>query len=150
MINYQTIKEERTAYGVIAVCYGDGIKQAFKELGVDYIIDGGQTMNPPTEEFVKAVEAVNADNVIILPNNSNVILTAEQTLELCDKDKVNIRVLKTKSIGQGYASMMVFDTNQELDDNLEAMSEVVSEIKTGELTYAVRDTEVDGIKIKKR
>ena len=61
-------------------------------------------MNPPTEEFVKAVEAVNADNVIILPNNSNVILTAEQTLELCDKDKVNIRVLKTKSIGQGYAS----------------------------------------------
>lgn len=149
VINYQPIKEERTAYGVIAVCYGDGIKQAFKELGVDYIIDGGQTMNPPTEEFVKAVEAVNADNVIILPNNSNVILTAEQTLELCDKDKVNIRVLKTKSIGQGYASMMVFDTNQELDDNLEAMSEVVSEIKTGELTYAVRDTEVDGIKIKK-
>ena len=149
VVNYQQVKEERSTYGVIAVCYGDGIKQAFKELGVDYIIDGGQTMNPPTEEFLKAVEAVNADNVIILPNNSNVILTAEQTLQLCDNDAITIRVLKTKSIGQGYASMMVFDTNQELDDNIEAMSEVVSAIKTGELTYAVRDTEVDGIKINK-
>lgn len=143
---FQPVKKEKTTYGVIAVCFGDGIKQAFKELGVDYIIDGGQTMNPPTEEFVKAVEAVNAENVIILPNNSNVILSAEQTVNLCEG--VNVRVLKTKSIGQGYASLMVFDSTRELDDNLESMSEIISNMKTAELTYAVRDTEMNGVKIK--
>ncbi|CCV65543.1 Dak phosphatase family protein [Paracholeplasma brassicae] len=145
-LDFQPVKKEKTTYGVIAVCFGDGIKQAFKELGVDYIIDGGQTMNPPTEEFVKAVEAVNAENVIILPNNSNVILSAEQTVNLCEG--TNVRVLKTKSIGQGYASLMVFDSTRELDDNLESMSEIISNMKTAELTYAVRDTEMNGVKIK--
>lgn len=144
---FQTVKEERSKYGIIAVCFGDGIKQAFKELGVDYIIDGGQTMNPPTEEFINAVKAVNAENIIILPNNSNVILSAEQTLALCEDQ--NIRVLKTKSIGQGYASLMVFDNTQELDDNVEAMSEIVANMTTGELTYSVRDTEMNGVKIAK-
>jgi DAK2 domain fusion protein YloV len=146
-VNYQPIKEERSKYGIISVCFGEGIKQAFRELGVDYIIDGGQTMNPPTEEFIKAVKAVNAENVIILPNNSNVILSAEQTLTLCEDQ--NIRVLKTKSIGQGYASLMVFDNTQEIDDNLESMSEIVANMTTGELTYAVRDTEMNGVAIKK-
>ena len=146
-IDYQPVNGERQNYAVIAVCFGDGIKQAFKELGVDYIIDGGQTMNPPTEDFIKAVEAVNADNIIILPNNGNVILTAEQTLDLVEDS--TIRVLKTKTIGQGYAAMMVYDTNNDIDDNIETMSDVVSEIKTGELTYSIRDTEVDGVKIRK-
>lgn len=146
-VNFQAVKEERSKYGIISVCFGDGIKQAFKELGVDYIIDGGQTMNPPTEEFIKAVKAVNAENVIILPNNSNVILSAEQTLALCEDQ--NIRVLKTKSIGQGYASLMVFDNTQEMDDNVEAMSEIVANMTTGELTYSVRDTEMNGVKIAK-
>jgi hypothetical protein len=145
--NFQAVKETRSKYGVISVCFGDGIKQAFKELGVDYIIDGGQTMNPPTEEFIKAVKAVNAENVIILPNNSNVILSAEQTLALCEDQ--NIRVLKTKSIGQGYASLMVFDNTQEMDDNVEAMSEIIANMTTGELTYSVRDTEMNGVKIAK-
>ncbi len=145
--NFQAVKETRSKYGIISVCFGDGIKQAFKELGVDYIIDGGQTMNPPTEEFIKAVKAVNAENVIILPNNSNVILSAEQTLALCEDQ--NIRVLKTKSIGQGYASLMVFDNTQEMDDNVEAMSEIIANMTTGELTYSVRDTEMNGVKIAK-
>ncbi len=145
--NYQAVKEVRSKYGIISVCFGDGIKQAFNELGVDYIIDGGQTMNPPTEEFIKAVKAVNAENVIILPNNSNVILSAEQTLALCEDQ--NIRVLKTKSIGQGYASLMVFDNTQEVDDNVEAMSEIIANMTTGELTYSVRDTEMNGVKIAK-
>ena len=145
--NFQAVKEVRSKYGIISVCFGDGIKQAFKELGVDYIIDGGQTMNPPTEEFIKAVKAVNAENVIILPNNSNVILSAEQTLALCEDQ--NIRVLKTKSIGQGYASLMVFDNTQEVDDNVEAMSEIIANMVTGELTYSVRDTEMNGVKIAK-
>lgn len=145
--NFQAVKETRSKYGIISVCFGDGIKQAFKELGVDYIIDGGQTMNPPTEEFIKAVKSVNAENVIILPNNSNVILSAEQTLALCEDQ--NIRVLKTKSIGQGYASLMVFDNTQEMDDNVEAMSEIIANMTTGELTYSVRDTEMNGVKIAK-
>ena len=145
--NFQAVKETRSKYGIISVCFGDGIKQAFKELGVDYIIDGGQTMNPPTEEFIKAVKAVNAENVIILPNNSNVILSAEQTLALCEDQ--NIRVVKTKSIGQGYASLMVFDNTQEMDDNVEAMSEIIANMTTGELTYSVRDTEMNGVKIAK-
>ncbi len=145
-VDYQPINDVRKEFGVISVCFGDGIKQAFKELGVDYVIDGGQTMNPPTDEFIKVIDAVNADNVVILPNNSNVILTAEQTLELVEG--VNIRVLKTKSIAQGYAAMMVFDTSQSLDDNAEAMSEVMNEIKTGELTYSIRDTKINGLEIK--
>ena len=125
-IDYQPINEVRKEFAVISVCFGEGIKQAFSELGVDYIIDGGQTMNPPTEEFIKAIEAVNAENVIILPNNSNVILTAEQTLDICEN--ANVRVLKTKSIAQGYAALMVFDTNQSLDDVL-TMSDVMNKLK---------------------
>ncbi len=145
--DFQIVNEVRQEFAVIAVAFGGGIKQAFKELGVSYIIDGGQTMNPPTEDFVKAVKAVNANNVIILPNNSNVILTAEQTLDICKN--TNVRVLKTKSIAQGYAAMMVFDDGQDLDLNVEAMSDVIDSIKTGELTYSIRDTEVNGLKIKK-
>ena len=104
-------------------------------------------MIPPTEDFVKAIKAVNADNVIILPNNKNIILTAEQTLDICEN--TNIRVLQTKSIAQGYAAMMVFDNNNSLDDNVEAMCEVSDSVKMGELTYSIRDTELNGVKIKK-
>ena len=94
--------QEKKKFALVAVCFGDGIKQTFTDLGVDYIIDGGQTMNPSTEEFVKAVKACNAENIIIIPNNGNVILSAEQSTKLCDD--VNIRVLKAKTIAQGYAS----------------------------------------------
>ncbi|NLN50275.1 MAG: DAK2 domain-containing protein [Acholeplasmataceae bacterium] len=144
---FQSVNYTRQKFSVIAVASGVGIKHAFKELGVDYIVDGGQTMNPPTEDFVKAIKAVNADNVIILPNNKNIILTAEQTLDICEN--TNIRVLQTKSIAQGYAAMMVFDNNNSLDDNVEAMCEVSDSVKMGELTYSIRDTELNGVKIKK-
>lgn len=137
---------EHKKYALVAVCFGDGIKNTFKELGVDYIIDGGQTMNPPTEEFVKAVHALNADNIIIIPNNSNVILSAEQAVKLCDN--VNIAVLKAKTVAQGYASVMAFDPEVEIDANVETMTEVIKSTKSGEVTYAVRDTEIKGVKIK--
>lgn len=132
-------------YGIIAVCFGEGIKNTFKELGVDYIIDGGQTMNPPTEEFVKAVKAVNADNIIIIPNNSNVILSAEQTTKICNDQK--IAVLKAKTVAQGYASLMVFDSNADLETNVEEMTATINKTNSGEITYAVRDTEIKGVKI---
>ena len=140
------VSKEKSRYAIIAVASGEGIKGAFTELGVDYIIDGGQTMNPSAEEFVKAVESLNADEIIIIPNNSNIILTAEQTIDLMP-ERV-IRVLKTKTIAQGYASLMVFDPTRELDDNIEEMTDAVSEVQSGEVTYAVRDTTVNGVDIK--
>ena len=140
------VAKPKAKFGIIAVASGAGIHDAFKELGVDLIIDGGQTMNPSTEAFVKAVESLNCDHVIILPNNKNIILSAEQTLDLCP-DR-SIRVLKTKSIAHGYSSLMAFDPTQELDDNVEAMSEIVSNMRSGEVTYAVRDTELNGVQIK--
>lgn len=136
---------EKQKYALIAVCFGDGLKETFKELGVDYIIDGGQTMNPSTEEFVKAVNNCNAENVIIIPNNGNVILSAEQSIRLCEN--VNIRVLKAKTISQGYASLMAFDSQNDLDTNFNDMSEAIKNVQTGEVTYAVRDTEIKGVKI---
>lgn len=134
-------------YSIIAVASGEGIHEAFKELGVDLIIDGGQTMNPSTEDFVKAVESTHSKNIIILPNNKNIILSAEQTMELAPDRQ--IRVLKTKSIAQGYASLMVFDPTQEVDDNVEQMMDVVKSMRSGEVTFSVRDTEINGVKIKK-
>ena len=139
--------KEKTKYAIIAVASGDGIKNSFKELGVDYIIDGGQTMKPSAEEFVKAVNELNADNIIIIPNNSNIVVTAEQTIDLLPER--TIRVLKTKTISQGYASLMVFDPTRSLDENLEEMSDVVADVNSGEITYAVRDTTVNGVEIKK-
>ena len=142
----QPITSEKKKYALVAVCFGDGIKEVFKELGVDYIIDGGQTMNPSTEDFVKAVEALNAENIIIIPNNSNVIMAAEQTKKLCDG--ANIEVLRTKTIAHGYASLMAFDETAELDENVEVMTEAIKNVKASEVTYAVRDTEINGVKIK--
>ena len=141
-----TVFSEKKKYALIAVCFGDGIKNVFKELGVDYIIDGGQTMNPSTEDFVKAVETLNAENIIIIPNNSNVIMAAEQTKKLCDN--ANIEVLRTKTIAHGYASLMVFDETNSLEDNVEEMSAAIKNVSAGEVTYAVRDTEINGVKIK--
>ena len=142
----ETKPQEKKKFALVAVCFGDGIKQTFTDLGVDYIIDGGQTMNPSTEEFVKAVKACNAENIIIIPNNGNVILSAEQSTKLCDD--ANIRVLKAKTIAQGYASLMAFDSSNDLDTNYEDMTEAISNVQTGEVTYAVRDTEIKGVKIK--
>lgn len=139
--------KQRTKYAIIAVASGEGIHEAFTELGVDLIIDGGQTMNPSTEAFVHAVESLNAENIIILPNNSNVILSAEQTLDLCPNQA--IRVIKTKNIAQGYVSLMAFDSTQEIDENAESMMTLISNMKSGEVTYSVRDTEINGVKIAK-
>ena len=140
------VSTERKKYALVAACFGDGIKDVFRELGVDYIIDGGQTMNPSTEDFVKAVEALNAENVIIIPNNSNVIMAAEQTKKLIDG--VNIEVLRTKTIAHGYASLMVFDETDTLENNVSQMTEAIKNVSAGEVTYAVRDTEINGVKIK--
>ena len=140
------VSKERKKYALIAVCFGEGIKNVFTELGVDYIVDGGQTMNPSTEDFVKAVESLNAENIIIIPNNSNIIMAAEQTKKICENQ--NIAVLRTKTIAHGYSSLMVFDENNSLEENVEEMTAAIKNVSAGEITYAVRDTEINGVKIK--
>lgn len=139
--------QEKTKYSIIAVASGEGMKRVFLDLGVDYIVDGGQTMNPSTEDFLNVINNINSDNIIIIPNNKNIIMAAEQTIDLCP-DK-NISVLRTKNISQGYASLMVFDSTVDLEENLDLMSEQVNEVKSGEVTYAVRETTVNGVEINK-
>jgi len=138
---------EHSKYGIITVVNGVGLHETFKEMGVSCIIDGGQTMNPSTEDFIQAVEGMNADHIIIIPNNGNVMLSAETAAKYIE-DR-SITVLPAKTIAQGYASLTMFDANQELEDNIDEMVELIEHVKTGEVTYAVRDTEVNKIKIKK-
>jgi len=140
-------KANPSKYGIITVVNGDGLKSTFKEMGVSCIINGGQTMNPSTEDFVNAVENMNAENIIIIPNNGNVLLSAQHAAKLME-DK-SITVLPAKTIAQGYASLTMFDSNQDLEVNISEMEELISNVKTGEITYAVRDTEINGVKIKK-
>ncbi|MDR2822775.1 MAG: DAK2 domain-containing protein [Acholeplasmatales bacterium] len=136
-----------TKYTLIAACQGSGIKETFKTLGVNYIIDGGQTMNPSTEDFLSAINEFDSDHYIILPNNGNVIMAAEQTkLLLPEKD---IRVLKTKTVAQGYSSLIFFDPEGDCDINMAEMGETLEKVKSGEITYSVRNTTLDGMKIKK-
>lgn len=139
-------KAPRKPFALVAVCFGDGIVSTFKDLGVDYVIEGGQTMNPSTEAFVEAIKKVNADNVIIIPNNSNVIMAAKQAAEMVAE--CNVQVIKAKTIAQGYASLMYFDPEANMETNLSAMSDAISNVTSGEITYSIRDTEIGGVKIK--
>ena len=132
-------------FALVAVCFGDGIVNTFKELGVDYVIEGGQTMNPSTESFVEAIKAVNAKNVIIIPNNSNVIMAAKQAAGMVEG--VNVAVIKAKTIAQGYASLVNYNPDASIEENVEAMTEQIENVTSGELTYSIRDTEIKGVKI---
>jgi hypothetical protein len=121
------------------------MNEIFKGLGVDYIIEGGQTMNPSTEDMLTAIDAVNADNIFILPNNSNIILAATQAKALTE-DK-NVYVLNTKTIPQGIAAMISYMEGESPESNEAAMQEGIANVKTGQVTYAVRDTQIDGKEI---
>ncbi|WP_427338563.1 DAK2 domain-containing protein [Caloranaerobacter sp. DY30410] len=142
----KAVELSRKKYGFIAVAMGEGIANVFKDLNVDFIIHGGQTMNPSTEDILKAVKSVNAENIIILPNNSNIILAAKQAKELSD---ANIEVLPTKSVPQGISALLSFDEDLELEENINNMMESIKSVKTGQVTFAVRDTVVNDIEIKK-
>lgn len=131
--------------GFIAVSIGKGVNDIFKELGVDYIIEGGQTMNPSTEDMLNAIHNVNADNIFILPNNKNIILAAEQAKELVE-DK-NIIVLPTKTIPQGITAMIGYSPEESVKSNETTMLDSIGLVKTGQITYAVRDTSFDGKEI---
>ena len=135
-------QQPKKQYGFIAVSMGDGLKEFFTELGADYVIEGGQTMNPSTEDMLNAIEKVHAENIFIFPNNKNVVLAANQAAGLCE-DK-NIIVLATANAPQGISAMIAFDSTMTLGDNKNNMLEAVSNVKSGQVTYAVRDTSIDG------
>ena len=135
-------QQPKKQYGFIAVSMGDGLKEFFTELGVDYVIEGGQTMNPSTEDMLNAIEKVHAENIFVFPNNKNVVLAANQAAGLCE-DK-NIIVLATANAPQGISAMIAFDSTMTLEDNKNNMLEAVSNVKSGQVTYAVRDTSIDG------
>ena len=139
--------EPRKEVGFIAVSIGEGMNEIFRELGADYIIEGGQTMNPSTEDMLNAIDQVNAEHIFILPNNKNIILAANQAQTLTeDKD---IIVVPTKTVPQGITAMINFETTRSAKDNGDAMTDSLSTVKSGQLTYAVRDTSIDGKEIKK-
>ena len=136
---------ESKKYAFISVAMGDGITRVLKDLGVDYVIEGGQTMNPSTQDMMECISKLNADHIFILPNNKNIIMAAEQAAEISDKD---IRVIPTKSIPQGITAITMFNYEADVDANEETLKEALEMVKTGSVTYAVRDTEMDGIEIK--
>ena len=140
-------KCESKETAVISVCAGDGLKDAFLELHCDYVVSGGQTMNPSAEDMVQAVKDVNAKNVIILPNNSNIIMTAQQTATILEGE-INVIVIPTKTIPQGLSACIMFNPDADLDENIAEMSEAVSNVKTGQVTFAIKDTNIDGVEIK--
>lgn len=138
---------EHKKYAIITVAPGKGIDAMFKELRADIVVGGGQTMNPSTEDFVSAIGKVNADHIIILPNNSNIVLAANQACQVCeDKD---IHVLPTKTIPQGLSACIMFNPEVDIEDNLAEMQEAIDHVKSGEVTYAIKDTTYEGLEIKK-
>ncbi|MFP5526972.1 DAK2 domain-containing protein [Peptococcus simiae] len=137
---------ETSEYVVIAVATGDGLAEVFKSLGASYVIHGGQTMNPSTQDFLDAMEAHPAEHTILLPNNKNIIMTAEQAAKLVDGD---VRVIPSRTLPQGLAALMQFLPEQDIDNNASDMEEALANVLSGEITTAVRDTSIEGVDIKK-
>ena len=138
----------KKAYGIVAVASGDGIKQVFTSLGTDVVIDGGQSMNPSTKDFIEAFEEINASTILVYPNNGNVILTARQAAELY-KD-ADVRVIPSRTIGEGYASLSMLDTTSgDTDSILENVDSIIAGVVTGMVSRASRDAEMDGVNVRK-
>ncbi|MBU3135644.1 DAK2 domain-containing protein [Clostridium gasigenes] len=138
-------EEEEKEFAFISVAMGNGITNIFKDLGVDYVIEGGQTMNPSTQDMIECISKLNAKHIFILPNNKNIIMAATQAAEISEKD---VRVIKTTTIPQGITAITMFNHEEDVDSNEKALKEAIEVVKTGSVTYAVRDTEIDNIEIK--
>lgn len=136
----------KSEYAIIAVSSGEGINKMFKELRVDEIVTGGQTMNPSTEDFIHAIEKVNAKNVFILPNNSNIVMAATQAGQVMED--INCQVIPTKTIPQGLVACMMFNPECNAQENFEQMCEALTSVKSGQVTFAIKDTTIDGMEIK--
>ena len=136
---------ERKAFGFVAVCSGEGLENIFRDLGVDQVVSGGQSMNPSTEDLVKAVEKINAENIYILPNNKNIILAAEQVSSILEDQPIT--VLRSTTIPQGISALIAFQEEASPEENTKNMTESLKAVSSGEITYAVRDTTIDGREI---
>lgn len=136
--------KEQQEYGIVTVSMGSGIAELFRSIGADYVIEGGQTMNPSTEDIVKAIQKVHAKKVFILPNNKNIIMAAEQAVDVLGDHVV---VIPSKTVPQGMAALLAFNPSAEIGTNANAMANAMKHVKTGQITYAVRDTNIDGLQI---
>lgn len=140
--------EERKKFAVVAVATGEGLTNVFKEMGADYVVSGGQSMNPSAEDFVKGFDLINAEYIFVFPNNSNIVLTAQQAGKYYDKAK--IIVVNSKTLAQGYSALTMLDLSSEDPDQILAeINETIENVTTGLITYSIRDTEIDGVVIKK-
>lgn len=138
--------KEMQEYGIVTVSMGAGIAKLFKSIGAHAVIEGGQTMNPSTEDIVKAVKEVHAKKVFILPNNKNIIMAAEQAKDVAEEE---IYVIPSKTVPQGLSALLAFNPSAAVDDNEASMKEALNHVKTGQITFAVRDTSIDGLEIEK-
>ncbi len=150
-LQYETVEKDKKEmdktkkkYSFVSISAGEGIGEIFKGMNVDVLVEGGQTMNPSTEDIAKAIDNTNGENIFILPNNSNIILAAEQARDLSDK---NVIVIPTRTIPEGISALFDFDESASVSENEEAMLEAISYVQTGQITYSVRDTEINGKKI---
>ncbi|MHC5269197.1 DAK2 domain-containing protein [Enterococcus sp. LJL98] len=139
-------KKPRVPYAIIAIAAGNGVQELFKSLGASYVISGGQTMNPSTEDILKAIDAVNADQVILLPNNKNIFMAADQAAEVAE---IPVVVVPSQTISQGMTAMLAFNEQANLAENKAAMIEMLESVVSGSMTHAIRDTAIDGIEITK-
>ncbi|MEH7074997.1 DAK2 domain-containing protein [Neobacillus drentensis] len=138
--------KEQQEYGIVAVSMGSGVADLFKSIGAHAVIEGGQTMNPSTEDLVKAVKEVNSKKVFILPNNKNIIMAAQQAADVSEED---IFVIPSKTVPQGLSALLAFNPSADLETNEAAMNDALMHVKTGQITFAVRDTQIDGLEIEK-
>ena len=140
-------RAEHKKWAIVMVASGEGLTNTFKEMGVDYVVSGGQTMNPAAEDFVKGFDELNAENILVFPNNSNIVMAAQQAAKYYSKAKVH--VIPTKSIAQGYSALTMLDlSSDDIDTIMEETKEVISNVTTGLVTYAIRDAEIDDVVIK--
>ncbi|WP_249029877.1 DAK2 domain-containing protein [Tannockella kyphosi] len=140
-------KKEAKEVGIISVCAGKGLEEAFLSLHCDYVVSGGQTMNPSTEDMVQAIRDLNAKHVIVLPNNSNIVMTAQQSATILE-DEIDVIVIPTKTIPQGMSACVMYNPDIALEDNVAEMQEAIKNVQTGEVTFAIKDTNIDGVEIK--
>ena len=141
--------KEKTDYAMIAVSSGPGIEEFFREIGVSEIVKGGQTMNPSAEDFLAAIKRANARNIYIFPNNSNIVMAASQAAEMVEDEETNVYVIPSKTIPQGISAAVMFNCEADPEENFEEMKAALSNIKSGEVTFAIRDSEINGVKVKK-
>ena len=141
--------KEKTEYAMIGVSAGQGIEDFFKEIGISVVVKGGQTMNPSSEDFVSAIKKANAHNVFIFPNNSNIVMAASQACEMVEDADTNVYVIPSKTIPQGISSAIMFNPEADPEENFRSMKAALKNVKSGEVTFAIRDTEIGGVKVKK-